>query len=377
MPELMTARPRTSDEPQGATFIELFFDLVFVYAVTQVTSVLIHDLTWTGAARAAVVAWLVWWAWTQFTWTLSPADTTHPAVQLTVLASTAVAFFMARSVVETFDGNPWFFVIPYLMIRAIGMALYGWVGGDADRQMRRSMGLFAVASLPAMGAILIGAVLDPALRLWLWAAAILLDLGAGVFAGRVMWRIHVSHFAERHGLIIIIALGESLIAIGVASATLEATIVSFVVKGGGVALVCVLWWLYFGWFKSWLEDRVERSGSVPLLRNCYSFMHYPLIAGVVAIAAALENVVAHNGDPLETATTTALVVGITAYVAGIAAIAWMADRRVLMIRLLILAAAALFIVLASSLQLAGSVVIWVVAAALTLVGLFEYRTASE
>lgn len=105
-------RPRTSETPQNATFIELFFDLVFVYALTQVTSLLIEDFTWSGAAQAAVVGWLVWWAWSQFTWTLSPADTTHPMVEVVVLAATAVAFFMARSVAETFDGNAWLFLVP-------------------------------------------------------------------------------------------------------------------------------------------------------------------------------------------------------------------------------------------------------------------------
>lgn len=368
-----TVRPRTSDEPQGATFVELFFDLVFVYALTQVTSLVIHDFTWNGAAQAAVVAWLVWWAWTQFTWTLSPADTTHPAVEVVVLVATAVAFFMARSVVETFDGNPWLFLVPYLAIRAIGMSLYGWVGGNHDRQMARSMGLFAVASVPAMVALVVGAFLAPGPRVGLWAVAIALDLAAGVAVRGVTWRVHASHFAERHGLFVIIALGESLIAIGVASTALTATVSSFVVKGAGVALVCGLWWLYFAWFSSWLEERVEASAGIDLIRNAYSFVHYLVVMGVVGVAAALESAIAHPNDPFTTAGAVSLVLGTTAYVGGVAWLAWMAGRLLLGVRIAVLLVIVIASLGAAAMEVSGSLVIGVTAVALGLIGIVEFR----
>jgi low temperature requirement protein LtrA len=365
-------RSRTSDEPQGATFIELFFDLVFVYALTQVTSLLIDDLTWSGAARAAVVAWLVWWAWTQFTWTLSPADTTHPVVEVVVLGATAVTFFMARSVAETFDGNPWLFLVPYLLIRSIGMSLYGWVGGNADRQMARSMGLFALASVPAMLTLAAGAFLSPGPRAGLWAVAVILDLAAGVAVRGVDWRVHVSHFAERHGLFVIIALGESLIAVGVASTALDATVSSFVVKGAGVALVCGLWWVYFGWFKSWLEERIEASGSIDLIRNAYSFVHFLVVMGVVGVAAALEAAIAHPGTPLSTPAAASLVLGTTAYVGGVALLAWMAGRLVLAARLSLLATIVVVSLVGTAVEVNAAPVITLVAAALGLIGVIEH-----
>jgi low temperature requirement protein LtrA len=368
-------RPRTSETPQNATFIELFFDLVFVYALTQVTGLLIEDFTWSGAARAAVVGWLVWWAWTQFTWTLSPADTTHSVVELVVLVATAVAFFMARSVGETFDGNPWLFLVPYLMIRAIGMSLYAWVGGDSDRQMARSMGLFALASLPAMVTLVVGATLNPEARLGLWAAAIVLDLAAGVAVRGVTWNIHVSHFAERHGLFVIIALGESLIAIGVASTALAATVPSFLVKAAGVALVCSLWWLYFGWFKTWLEERVEATGSIDLVRNAYSFVHFLIVMGVVAVAAALEAAIAHPDDPFTASAAISLVVGLLAYVGGIAMLAWMAGHVVLGIRLALLALLAAVSFGAAAVDLRSAIVIGFAAVTLITIGVTEHRNA--
>jgi low temperature requirement protein LtrA len=369
----VTQRARTSDEPQNAAFIELFFDLVFVYAITQVTGLLLEDFTWNGAAQAAVVAWLVWWTWTQFTWTLSPADTTHPAVEIVVLAGTAVAFFMARSVTETFDGNPWLFLVPYLLIRAIGMSLYAWVGGDSDRQMARSMGLFALASLPAMGVLAFGAALDPGVRVGVWAGAVALDLAAGVAVRGVSWKVHVSHFAERHGLFVIIALGESLIAIGVASSALAATVPSFLVKGAGVALVCALWWLYFGWFKTWLEARVDSAESIDVVRNSYSFMHFLFVVGVVAVAAALESAIAHPDEPLSAPGATSLVFGLLAYVGGIAALAWIAGRITLVARLTLLAVIATVSLGAVAIDVSGALVIGFAAVALGTIGAIEHR----
>lgn len=372
MVSVAATRPRTSDEPQGATFIELFFDLVFVYALTQVTSMLVHDLTWSGAARAVVVAWLVWWAWTQFTWTLSPADTTHPVVEVVVLAATAVAFFMARSVTETFTGNPWLFLVPYLAIRMIGMGLYAWVGGNTDRQMARSMGLFALASVPAMLALLAGAAVEPGARTGLWAAAIILDLGAGVAVRGVTWRIHVSHFAERHGLFVIIALGESLIAVGVASTALDATVSSYLVKGAGVALVCGLWWLYFGWFKSWLEDRAEALNSIDFTRNAYSFIHFLVAMGVVGVAASLDVAIAHPGEPFAPSAAASFVLGTTSYVGGVALLAWIADRVVLTARLALLAAIVVVSLVAVAMEASGALVVALAAAALGMIGVIEH-----
>jgi len=290
--------------------------------------------------------------------------------------ATAVAFFMARSVVETFDGNPWLFLVPYLAIRAIGMSLYGWVGGNNDRQMARSMGIFAVASVPAMVALVVGAFLDPGPRVGLWAVAIALDLAAGVAVRGVTWRVHASHFAERHGLFVIIALGESLIAIGVASTALTSTVSSFVVKGAGVALVCGLWWLYFAWFSSWLEERVEASAGIDLIRNAYSFVHYLVVMGVVGVAAALESAIAHPNDPFTTAGAVSLVLGTTAYVGGVAWLAWMAGRLLLGVRLAVLAVIVIASLGAAAMEVSGSLVIGLTAVALGLVGVVEFRQRS-
>jgi low temperature requirement protein LtrA len=294
-----------------------------------------------------------------------------------VLVVTAVAFFMARSVGETFDGEPWLFLVPYLLIRGVGMSLYGWVGGDDDRQMARSTGLFALASLPGVLALAAGAFLPPGPRTVLWAAAIALDLAAGVAVRGATWRVHVSHFAERHGLFVIIALGESLIAIGVASTALTATVSSFVVKGVGVGVVCALWWLYFGWFQTWLEERVEAANSIDLIRNAYSFVHYLVVMGVVGVAAALESSIAHPDEPFTTAAAVSLTVGTVAYVGGVALLAWMAGRIVLRVRLVLVALVVAASLAAAATAVRASLVIGITAVALALIGILEYRNPRD
>ncbi len=226
-----------------------------------------------------------------------------------------------------------------------------------------------------MTVLVVGALLGPGPRTALWAAAIVLDLLAGIAVRGVSWRVHVSHFAERHGLFVIIALGESLIAIGLASSALEATVESFAVKGAGVAVVCGLWWVYFGWFKSWLEERVEASRSIDMVRNSYSFVHFLVVMGVVGVAAGLEEAVAHPEGPFTDPAALALVTGTVAYVGGIAALAWMTGRIFLGARLLGLGSIVALAVIAPVTGVNATVVVAFVAAILALVGLSEHRRA--
>ena len=105
-------RSLRASEPQAVTFVELFFDLVFVFAVTQITALTAHDLTVGGVLRSILLFWLIWWAWTQFTWTLNPADTTHTGVRVLTLAATATAFVMATSIAHAFAEDGLWFAIP-------------------------------------------------------------------------------------------------------------------------------------------------------------------------------------------------------------------------------------------------------------------------
>lgn len=325
---------------QGATFVELFFDLAFVFAVTEVTAFTTHHLDAAGVARAALVFWLIWWGWTQWTWALNPADTNHTAVRVGTLVATGLAFLMAASVDQAYGDNVLWFAVPYIAIRLVGLGLYAWVASESADQ-KAAVIAFASLSLTGLLAVLAGALVDPPARSWLWLAAVLLDLGAAARAGSFRgWDIHPGHFAERHGLFVIIALGESLIVAGTTVASEDRSGELIAVAVAVVTVACLLWWTYFGWVKDALEDRlVGSSGPAQsrLARDVYSFLHFLVIGGVVGFAVGVEEIVAHPDEALPDEVLAALIVGVALFV-GVTAIAYLrASGRVLVPRVLILA----------------------------------------
>ena len=185
--------------------------MVFVYAITRITGVTAHHFDVKHVFQSVLVFWLIWWGWTQFTWALNAANTKLAGVRLTVLIATQVAFVLAASVDEAFTNNVIWFVIPYIVVRSIGLMLYIRVADKASGQQLAVL-VFSVLSLLGFLAVLGGAFVAPQYRIWFWFVAIILDLIAGYFAGKSdSWALQSNHFAERHGLIVIIALGELLI----------------------------------------------------------------------------------------------------------------------------------------------------------------------
>ena len=208
-----------ASEPQPVTYVELFFDLVFVFAVTQLTALTAHDLTPGGILRSILLGWLIWWAWTQFTWTLNPADTTHPTVRVVTLAATAVALVMSASVPQAFTTDALWFALPYVIVRVLGLGLQ--VRVELERVGENHGGVYRWATFSAIGLLLVllGAVADPGIRPWIWLLAIVADLVAAAMAGRgAVWDMDPAHLSERHGAFVIIAIGESLIIAGTAVA---------------------------------------------------------------------------------------------------------------------------------------------------------------
>src|SRR5688500_1541311 len=168
----------SAPKDQKVTFVELFFDLVFVFCVTQVVSLLHDGVTWRSVAEAVLVFWLVWWGWTQFTWALNAANTDHPRVELATLAATAVAFVMAVSVPSAFGDEALWFAVPYVTLRAIGLRVYAWVA--ADTAHRTAVRTFALRSVGGLALVLIGAALGDELQHWFWGAAIAADVFAAL-----------------------------------------------------------------------------------------------------------------------------------------------------------------------------------------------------
>ena len=318
----------TTEEPQGVTFVELFFDLVFVYAVTQITSLLHANLTLVGTGRSLLILWLVWWAWTQFTWTLNPADTTDNAVRLITLTAVGAAFFMAQAVPDAFNGGEVWFAVAYVIVRILGLAIQ--IEATLGTEYFTGTMIWTLLSSIGLVSVLVGALLPSPYREILWTMAVILDVLSASRAGNRRWSIDAAHFAERHGLIIIIALGESLIAAGVAVADAPRNLV-FAVSGlGAVGLISAAWWIYFGSTRDIALKALERTTDLErgaMARDVYSLGHLPLVGGIIAIAVALEEVLAHPEEPLGLSVLAALAVGTVLYVGGVAWVRQHAEHR--------------------------------------------------
>jgi low temperature requirement protein LtrA len=335
----MTSASIVSPEDQGATFVELFFDLVFVFAITQVTHYAAHHLDVSGILRATLVFWLIWWGWTQFTWALNAANTDHQHVRLGTLVSTGVAFVMAITVDRAFaePAIAIWFGLAYVAVRLLGLGLYYQVlSSDADQ--RTAVVRFTTLSLTGLASVVVGSLLDPALRHWFWIAAIGFDMWAAWMAGnRGTWRIHPGHFAERHGLIVIIALGESLIVSGSALAS-EPTVELLTTGAIAVLMTCLLWWTYFGWVREVVEGELARRmgrSRATLARDAYSFWHFPLISGIIALAVGFEASL-HPADFAATEVTVAVGAGLSLFLVSTAGALWRSHRCILWNRLIVL-----------------------------------------
>jgi low temperature requirement protein LtrA len=322
--------PIVSPDDQKVTFVELFFDLVFVFCVTQVASLLHGHVTVRSAVSALLVFWLVWWGWTQFTWALNAANTNHPRVQVATLLATAIAFFLGVGIPQAFAGGALWFAGPYVALRVVGLLLYYWVA-RSDPQQRRAVRVFSLVSMTGLAAVLAGAALGGTALPALWAVAIALDVAAAAVGGQLEgWNLHPEHFVERHGLIVIIALGETLI--GAAAGLMDAPRTPVVVITGALAVAVTggLWWSYFRHARHTLEHALaSRSGAARscLARDAFSILHFPMLFGVIGMAVAMEEGLAHPDRPLDSGLRVALGTGAVLFVCGTAAAVWRATGR--------------------------------------------------
>jgi low temperature requirement protein LtrA len=326
-------------EEHNATFVELFFDLVFVFAITQITVLTAHHLTPAGLARSLILFWLIWWAWTQFTWTLNTVDTTGASVRAATLIATGAAFVMATSVTRAFGDDAWWFAVPYVVVRVIGLIVQALVTKETPGDHSGVWRWLAVSNI-GLVVVLIGAAVPTPARTWIWLLAIGIDLVAATGAGSANWELNAKHFSERHGLFVIIALGESMIVAATAVAGEVHSTALTVCTGLALAITCTLWWTYFGWLHPQLEHAMSRTsvaGIGRFARDVFSLGHFPVICGIIAFAVAIEEIVIHPDEPLHTEVLLALGAGVALFVGCSALSYWRATGQVLVARLAILA----------------------------------------
>jgi low temperature requirement protein LtrA len=302
------------DEHQ-VTPLELFFDLVFVFAITQVTSLLANDPTWGGVLRGMLVLVALWWAWTAYAWLTSTMDVDEGGVRLAMLASMGAMLVVALAVPGAFGDDAVLFAAAYLLVRLLHLVLYSIVGRQ-DSDLLGAVLRFAPTAIFAASLLVLAGFLEGDERIALWVVALAIDyLGPAVIGGGRGWRIAPEHFAERHGLIVLIALGESIVAIGV-GAGFELVTGGIVAAALGIVVVSALWWLYFDVAALLARSRLMQARGIEqarLARDAYSYLHLPMVAGVVLFALGLKTTLGHVGDALETVPAVGLCGGAALY----------------------------------------------------------------
>src|SRR3954453_14158161 len=307
----------TLREDERVTPLELFFDLVFVLAITQCTALMASHPTWEGLGRGLVVLGLLWWAWVGYSWLTSAVDPEEGAVRLSIFAAMAGLLVVALCVPHAFEENGLAFAIAYGAVRFAQVALLGLAGrGAQDRDLTHSVA--TLAGPPALGrAIVVGGTFaSEGAQLAIWAAALVLDMAGPFFFGSEGCKLGPGHFAERHGLILLIALGESIVAIGVgAEHGVDAGVIGAAILG--TALAAAIWWLYFDVVAIVAARRLASAQpgrpQNTMARDSYSYLHFPMVAGIILIALGMKKTLAHVSDPLDTVPATALLGGAALY----------------------------------------------------------------
>ena len=306
------------EEERKTSYIELFFDLVFVFAFTQVTALILEDTSAEGFLRAALVLAMVWWAWSAYAWMTNAIDIENVVTRLIIFTAMAAGFFMALAVPDAFQDEAAWFAVAYFVVRILNTALYTWGARNDPVLLRATLRLapwFLVAALVALA----GGFADPDYRAWIWLASLVIDVVGTLRVARVEWRVSPSHFAERFALIVIIALGESIVAIGIGTSELERDstyALSVVVAFAGVA---ALWWAYFDFTAVAAERALRRASPAargPLARDVFTYFHYPVVLGIIFYAVAAKKTLEHPLDPLSEAGRWALGLGVAIFLSA-------------------------------------------------------------
>jgi low temperature requirement protein LtrA len=326
--------------------LELFFDLVFVLAFTQCSALMAHNPTWRGVGQGVLVLAVMWWSWVGYAWLTSVVDPEEEStVRLVLVAAMGGLLVAALCIPEAFGDQALTLAIAYGVVRAAHIALFVVASRD-EPEFRRSVAGLGISTAIGVGLLVGASFADGALQGGLWIAALVLDMGEPFLFGADGWRLVPAHFVERHGLIVIIALGETIVALSVGSAGgVDADIVIAAVLG--IVLIAAMWWLYFDVNALLIGRRLEEMppgrAQNELARDAYSYLHLPMVAGIVLMALGLENTLAHGDEPLATVPAAAFTGGLALYLAALVAFKYRALRSVSPARVVaIVVAGALF-----------------------------------
>jgi low temperature requirement protein LtrA len=344
------ASARRGTEEASVTPLELFFDLVFVFALTQVTAFMADDLTWHGLLRGILIVLLLWWSWIGYAWLANVASPDQALVKAFMLVSMGSMFLIALCIPEAFDDfagglfAPVVLAVCYLIFRLLHLAMFFNLAGDDD-VLKRQLFRFTPSVLGATILLVVAAQFTGWVQTALWAAALAVDYLGTALAGAGGWRLPApGHFAERHGLILIVALGESIVAIGVGVAERPISWPILVASVFGLLVAFIMWWAYFDVSALQGEHALATEPietRARLGRNAYTYAHLPLIVGVVLVALGLKKVLEYVSDtekhtlvePLKGIGLAALFGGVIIYLLGHVLFKWITVHSLSLVRL--------------------------------------------
>jgi low temperature requirement protein LtrA len=319
---------RPTSEDHRVTTFELFFDLVYVFAATQVTGYMAHEHSPYGVLQGLLLLALLWWTWSAYAWLGNQARADEGLLRAGMAVAMAAIFVVDLTIPEAWQdaegglNGPLVLVGAYLLVRCVHLTLYA-VAATGDRQLRRQLAITWGPLLASAALLVPGVLLGGWAQTLLFAAALLVDwVGVWLTSRQGSWRLYSpAHWTERHGLFIILALGESVVAIGVGAAQQPISGPLLVAAILGVAAAVGLWWLYFDVASLAAEHRlVEARGQarVRLAVEAYTYGHFPVVAGIVLAALGMEGVLAHadTSEPLGAFYAAALFGGVALYLAG-------------------------------------------------------------
>jgi low temperature requirement protein LtrA len=370
----LTAVLRTEDR---VTPLELFFDLVFVLALTQCTALMAASPTWEALAQGLLVLGVLWWSWVGYAWLTSVVDPEEGSVRLAMFAAMAGLLVAALCVPDVFGDLGLLFACAYGVVRAAHIVLFVVASRD-DPGLRHSVTGLAISTAVGVGLLAVASLADEGLQIGIWALALALDMGGPLIIDTEGWRLAPSHFAERHGLIVIIALGESIVAIGVGSeAGVDAGVVVAAVLG--IAVAAALWWLYFDVVALVAERRLTKAAAGKerneIARDSFSYLHFPMVAGIVLLALGMKKTLGHVEDPLKAVPAVAMLGGTALYLLAHVAFRWRNVHRFSTPRLLVAVLLAAFI--PAALELPALATLAILAAALAALIAYEASRFAE
>jgi low temperature requirement protein LtrA len=300
--------------------VELLWDLVFVFAVTQVTTLLSRDLSWSGFGHGMLVLALMWWAWSAYVWAANAEQQESRVLRGVLLLAMVLIFIAGLSLPRAFGDRATVFACSYAGVRLLHLALYAYAARRGRASWSAIAG-FATTVVIGMALLIGGSFLDEGPQVLLWTVAVAIDYAGPAWLTRERLRglqeVAVAHFAERYGLFVIICLGESIVAIGLSAneQPMDADLIAAVALG--LVATIGMWWTYFDRFAGIAEARLrDHDDPVLAAADGYSYIHLAIVAGIIVFAVGMKSTIHELGEPLTDAARLALCGGLAMYLLG-------------------------------------------------------------